>query len=260
MITVEKQNHLASGPHAWRESRLPACLKRGLLRICLVSCLGLAHAFAPEAAVGQDSAGEYELKAAMLYNLTRFVEWPPSAYANPQASTVLCILGRDPFGDSLASLAANSDPGGRPMEIRHLANDRGIRGCQVVYISSSERKRIVQILSTLKGSSVLTVGEMAQFAAHGGMIQFSLEEKQVRFEINLDAASEADLKISSRLLVLARVVKGRNKNPGSEGSALRSEEFEVAAAILHERHGEPEQETLEAASLSKQSLELRRDG
>lgn len=257
---VEKQNHAASRPHARQQSKFPACLKRRVLRIGLASCLAMLYAFVPKIAVGQDSAGEYELKAAMLYNLTRFVEWPPSAYANPQAPTVLCILGRDPFGDSLASLAVNSNPGGRPMEIRHLANDKETHGCRVVYISSSERKRIVQILSTLKGSSVLTVGEMAQFAARGGMIQFSLEEKQVRFEINLDAASEADIKISSRLLVLARVVKGRNKNPGREGSALRSEEFEVAAAILQERSSEPEQETLEAASFSKQGIELRWGG
>jgi hypothetical protein len=60
---------------------------------------------------------------------------------------------------------------------------------------------------------------MAQFATRGGMIQFSLEEKQVRFEINLDAASEADLKISSRLLVLARIVKDQNKSQGNETSA-----------------------------------------
>ena len=260
MTTMRKQNHLASGPHPWRESKLPACQKRRLLRMCLVSCFALVCAFIPKIAVGQDSAGEYELKAAMLYNLTRFVEWPPSTYANPLAPTVLCILGRDPFGDSLASLAANSDPGGRPMEIRHLANDKPIRGCQVVYISSSERKSVAQILSTLKGSSVLTVGEMAQFAARGGMIQFSLEEKQVHFEINLDAASQADIKISSRLLVLARVVKGPNKNPSKEGSALRSQEFEVAAAMLHERPGEPGRETPEAASFSRQGFAFRRGG
>lgn len=259
MTIVKRQNHAASRPHARRESGLPACLKRGLLRIGLVSCLALVYVFVPKMAVGQDSAGEYELKAAMLYNLTRFVEWPPSAYANPQASTVLCILGRDPFGDSLAPLAANSDPG-RPMEIRHLANDKGIRGCQVVYISSSERKRVAQILSTLKGSSALTVGEMAQFAAHGGMIQFSLEEKQVRFEINLDAASEADLKISSRLLVLARVVKGRNKNSNREGSALRCEESEVAAALLHERRSELEQGAFITASFNDKGDGFRRSG
>jgi hypothetical protein len=83
-----------------------------------------------------------------------------------------------------------------------VQNVKEIRGCQVLYISSSEKKDIVQLLSTLKGASVLTVGEMAQFAARGGMIQFSLEEKQVRFDINLEEASQAGLKISSKLLTL----------------------------------------------------------
>jgi hypothetical protein len=236
-------------------------LGHGLLRLCLVSCLGLAQAFVPKAAVGQqDSAGEYELKAAMLYNLTRFVEWPPSAYADPHAPTVLCILGRDPFGDSLASLAVNQNAEGRPMQIRHIPNDKGIRGCHVVYISSSERKSMAAILSTLKGSSVLTVGEMAQFAARGGMVQFSLEEKQVRFEINLEAASEADLKISSRLLVLARIVKEQNKNPDREGSALRSQEFEVASAWPPGRQNEPERNFSEVAIPCNAGDELRRSG
>jgi uncharacterized protein DUF4154 len=228
---MEKQNHAASSSRAGQGSKLRARSKCALPRMHLFLCLALANAFLPKAAVGQqDSAGEYELKAAMLYNLTRFVEWPSSAYADPQAPTVLCILGRDPFGGSLTSVAANPASGGRPVQIRHVPNDKGIRGCQVVYISSSERKSIVQILSTLKGSSILTVGEMDQFAARGGMIQFSLEEKQVRFEINLDAASQADLKISSRLLVLARIVKDQNKSPSSEGSMVLYPAFEVAGA------------------------------
>lgn len=146
----------------------------------------------------------------MLYNLTRFVEWPASAYPDAQAPTVLCILGQDPFGGFLTSIVTEHvAKGGRAVEIRHIPNDKGVRGCHIVYISSSERKNIGQILSVLKGSSVLTVGEMSQFAARGGMTQFSLEEKQVRFEINLDTASEANLKISSRLLVLAKTVIGR---------------------------------------------------
>ena len=193
--------------------------------------LMLALVFIPEIALGQDSAGEYELKAAMLFRLTRFVEWPATAYADAQGPTVLCILGRDPFGDSLTTIASNQAAGGRPVQVRRIASNKEIRGCHVVYISSSERKNIAQVLGALKGTSVLTVGEMAQFAARGGMIQFSLEEKQVRFEVNLEAASEADLKISSRLLVLARVVKDPNKNPAREGSALWSPSIEVAAAL-----------------------------
>lgn len=204
----------------------------------LVLCVVLALVFIPEIALAQDSAGEYELKAAMLYNLTRFVEWPAAAYADAQAPTVLCILGRDPFGDSLTSIATSQTGGGRPVQIRRIANNKEIKGCHVAYISSSERKNIAQILAGLKGASVLTVGEMAQFAARGGMIQFSLEEKQVRFEVNLEAASEADLKISSRLLVLARVVKDPNKNPAREGSALWRQRLEVAAMQAAEFEGE----------------------
>jgi hypothetical protein len=79
----------------------------------------------------------------------------------------------------------------------------------VLYISSSEKKTVGQIFSTLKGTNVLTVGEMSQFALNGGIIQFTLIDKQVQFEINLDAASHAGLKISCRLLALARLVHGQ---------------------------------------------------
>jgi hypothetical protein len=178
------------------------------LRVSLVFSLLLVHSIIPRIAAGQkDSAGEYELKAAMLYNLTLFVEWPASAYPDPQAPILLCILGRDPFGSSLTSTVSQKTAKGRSVLIRHLQNDNEIRGCHVLYISSSERKTAAQIFSTLNGSSVLTVGEMTQFAAHGGMIQFSLEDQRVRFDINLDAASRAGLKISSKLLVLAQIVK-----------------------------------------------------
>jgi uncharacterized protein DUF4154 len=228
---MEKQNRAVNKPRVRQGSNVPSCFRRSLSRVLLAFCLMLVHALTPEGAAGQqESAGEYELKAAMLYNLTRFVEWPTSAYADAQAPTVLCILGQDPFGGSLASIVSKQAVNGKGTEIRHITNDKEIRGCHVVYISSSERKNIVAVLSTLKGANVLTVGEMAQFAARGGMIQFSLEEKQVRFEINLEAASEANLKISSRLLMLARIVKDSNKGQSREGSALWSRSFEVAAA------------------------------
>lgn len=162
-----------------------------------------------------DGVGEYELKAAILYNLSRFVEWPPSVYADSQAPTVLCVLGQDPFGDSLETLGQKHDASGRTVSIRRLKNEDGIRECQMLYISTSQRKAVSQILSRLKGLSVLTVGEMSHFAAQGGIIQFTLEDKQVRFEINLDAASRTDLKISSRLLMLARIVKEKARNPDS---------------------------------------------
>ena len=173
----------------------------------LVVCLLLVHCMIPGTATGQEGADEYELKAAMLHNLMLFVQWPLSAYPDPQAPVHLCILGRDPFGASLTSTVLKKSVNGRPVLILHPQNDQEARSCHVLYISSSERKATAQIYSSLDGSSALTVGEMTQFAAHGGMIQFSLEDQRVRFDINLDAASRAGLKISSKLLVIARIVK-----------------------------------------------------
>jgi hypothetical protein len=207
----------------------------------------------PRIAAGQaDSAGEYELKAAMLYNLTRFVEWPPSAYPDPQAPIFLCILGKDPFGSSLTSLVLKQTVNGRLVLIRHPENDKAVRGCHVLYISSSERKTIVQIFSTLKGSSVLTVGEMSQFAAHGGMIQFSLEDQQVRFAINLDAASQAGLKISSRLLVLARIIKDQHGNSERGAPPIPSQPFHVAISYAPSSESDLEQEATQAAASAKE--------
>lgn len=175
--------------------------------MALIVSVVLASCLIPRVVVGQHrSAGEYELKAAMLYNLTNFVEWPARASADPRASILLCIIGRDPFGSSLTS-AVSSGPRSRSVSIRHLQSEKEVGGCQVLYISSSERNTAAQIFSLANGSSVLTVGEMTQFAAHGGMIQFSLEDEQVRFDINLEAASRAGLRISSKLLALSHIVK-----------------------------------------------------
>ncbi len=201
----------------------------------MVTLLVLAGALAVSAQPAfaqRDQVGEYELKAAILYNLGKFVEWPPSAYAESQAPTVLCILGQNPFGDSLKTLGQEQDAKGRPVSIRQLKNENGMRDCHVLYISSSERKRVAQVLSRLKGSSVLTVGEMSQFAAQGGIIQFTLEDKQVRFEINLDAASRMTLKISSRLLVLARIVKDQGRNPDKTGELAAAAPVAMASAFF----------------------------
>jgi len=236
---MEQRHRVENKPHQRPGDTLPVCPRRRLRRLCQVLCLALMHAFIPKVAAGQkSSAGEYEVKAAMLYNLTRFVEWPPSAYPDSQAPTVLCILGRDPFGASLTSIVSKAIVNSRPLKIRHLQDDDSTRACHVLYISSSERKSIVRIFSSLKGFNVLTVGEMAQFAAHGGMIQFSLDEKQVRFEINLDAVLRADLKISSRLLVLARIVRNEGKDASKHSTLIGPQELMLANSRLPAGNGE----------------------
>jgi len=173
---------------------------------------GLVVAFgmsAQPAAAQRSSFGEYEVKSALLYNLTKFVEWPAGAFPDAQTPTSLCILGQDPFGSALTKIIAQKTANGRPLLIRRLQRGQPIRNCHVLYISASERKNLLRILESLKGSNVLTIGETDRFARSGGIVQIVLEEKQIRFEINLDAANREGIKISSKLLALARIVSGK---------------------------------------------------
>ena len=196
--------------------------RRRLREPGVIVFLMVLWALIPFEAVAQtSSAGEYELKAAMLYRLTYFVEWP-TVVPDSQGPTILCVLGQDPVETALPSVISGQTASARLVEVRHPRSAGEIGGCQVVYVAASEKKNIAQILAALKlkGSGVLTVGDMAEFAAKGGMIQFSLDDNHVRFEINLDEAAQAGLKISSRLLMLARIVKPADKpTPASHEAA-----------------------------------------
>jgi len=154
-------------------------------------------------------AGEYPVKAAFLYNFAKFVEWPPEAMGASSAPLVLGVLGDDPFGSSIDQLVAGKTANGRQLSVRRLKWGQDLGQCHILFICSSERKRVPQILDSLKGTTVLTVGEMEQFSQQGGMIQFVLEQSKVRFEINVGAADRARLRVSSKLLALAKTVRGR---------------------------------------------------
>jgi hypothetical protein len=199
------QRRSLSEPPSRRRGKLAAHLLRGLRTVPFAFCL--LHALAFKAVAAQEgSVDEYKLKAAMLYNLTYFVEWPGSA-PNRQTPIILCVLGQDPFASSIATTIPKETNNDRPVLLRHVQSDKEFSGCHILYIGSSERKNAARILSSVSGSSTLTVGEMTQFAARGGMIQFSLEDQRVRFDINLDATLRAGLKVSSKLLALSQIVK-----------------------------------------------------
>lgn len=235
---MELQGQPVNRLRSHRRVKGPGRLMRQPPCALVILCLTLVQTLNPAAATAQaKSADEYAVKAAMLYNLTRFVDWPPEAYPDQSAPTVLCILGRDPFEGFLTSLVAKPITKGRPVQIHHPKDVRGVHGCHILYISSSDRKELDQILANVKGANVLTVGEMSQFAAHGGMVQFSMDEKQVHFDINLEATSQADLRISSRLLALARIVKNRNADSGGGASAIPSWGFERVSSAFSQHSG-----------------------
>jgi hypothetical protein len=150
---------------------------------------------------------EYQLKAAFLYNFGKFVEWPKRAFNSAADPFAVCVLGEDPFGRSLVDIMNGKALNGRPIQIREVPNVQMGGLCQILFISSSERKSFRSILADLKASPVLTVGDMEGFAEAGGVANFTLDGDTVRIEINIEAAKQKNLAISSKLLNLARIVK-----------------------------------------------------
>lgn len=147
---------------------------------------------------------EYEVKAAFIHNIVKLVEWPiPSA---PAQTLRLCILGQGPFG-ATADALRHKQIDGMDWEVVNAGPKTGLRECRVLFITASEAGNLKHILDSIKGSAVLTVGDSAGYAGQGVMVNFYLEDERVRFEINVEAARRVDLKISSQLLKLARVVQ-----------------------------------------------------
>jgi len=147
---------------------------------------------------------EYGLKAAFLFNFAKFVDWPPAAF-EPAAPFTLCVFGDDPFGAVLDSTVAGEAVAGRPIAVRRGTRIADLKGCHILFVSRAERGRLPEVLAAVRGGNALTVGESDGFLADGGMIRFYLEANKVRFAVNLAAVERSPLKISSKLLRLARV-------------------------------------------------------
>jgi hypothetical protein len=152
------------------------------------------------------SATEYQVKAAFLFSFTKFVEWPKDVFPNADAPLQICVLGQDPFGREFEQSIVEKIVNGRRVELAHPDGVTQARGCQVLFIAASEKKRMHDILRALEGASVLTVGDTPSFIETGGIINFVLDQERVRFEINLRAAELAHLKLSARLLTVAKLV------------------------------------------------------
>jgi hypothetical protein len=173
--------------------------------LAILLSLGLPGLAAPVSA--QTAAGEYDIKAAFLYNFAKFVEWPPDAFDAPGSPMTLCIVGKDPFGDTLDTLVRGETLQGRRMTVHRTRDLLEIRDCHIVFLSQGERSRQSEVLATVRGARILTVGESDGFLADGGIIRFVLHANRVRFEVNLASAERNGLKISSQLLRLARSVQ-----------------------------------------------------
>jgi YfiR/HmsC-like len=154
------------------------------------------------------SLSEYQVKAAFLFHFAQFVDWPPEAFKDAESPLTYCTVGEDPFHGALEASMSGKMIGMRPVRVQHFKRAQDMQSCEVLFLGAQEQKSISAALANLKGIPVLTVGESEHFVEEGGMIGFFLEDNKVRFEINLDAAERARLKISARLLALAKTVIG----------------------------------------------------
>jgi len=173
---------------------------------CRLALLAMA-ATAPHVHAQGAVADEYQVKAAFLFNFAKFVEWPGDTFKAADDPIAICVLGQDPFSGALEDLVRDKTVAGRSFVVRQVSTIPQATKCQMVFVTASERKRVRSILDELKGHSILTVGEVEDFTASGGIINFKLKDARVRIEIDPGAAERVKLRISSKLLSLAEIAK-----------------------------------------------------
>jgi hypothetical protein len=154
-----------------------------------------------------DRFDEYSVKAAYLYNFAKFVVWPDSSFSSVESPLTICVVGFDPFKENLDYLE-NKSVRGRQIAIKRLDKVDGISDCHTVFVSREEREAIRSVIDAVKNKPILTVGETSDFCPSGGIVNLYNENNRVRFEIDVTAAEQAGLTISSELLKLAVIRRG----------------------------------------------------
>ncbi|MDB6112685.1 MAG: hypothetical protein JWR69_4435 [Pedosphaera sp.] len=152
---------------------------------------------------------EYQVKALFLLNFAKYVDWPAEAFAEDTTPITIGLLGENKFGDDLTRAVAGKSFGGRSIVIRQIVREEDWGKCHILFISASEKQHLAEILVKVKTMPILTVGESEQFIQRGGIINFMKKEGKVRLEIELLAARQARLQISSKLLGVADLVHGK---------------------------------------------------
>jgi hypothetical protein len=190
---------------AWRRTTGPLrlCLNVGL-NLGLGISLALSGALATS--LTAQASDEAHVKAVFLSNFAKFVEWPQQTFKSSEDPLTICIFGPSAVEPALREIASRKADGERRLAVIRLAE--GTTACQILFVSAIATRRAQAVLDQVRSRSILTVGESAGFAAGGGIINFTIEDGRVRFEINLKAAERAHVQVSSRLLSLAQIVKG----------------------------------------------------
>ncbi len=151
-------------------------------------------------------AGEYEVKALFLYNFINFIDWPADSSFNSSSTVNICIIGEDPFGESLDDIRGETAKG-KKLAIKFYRPYDEPKGCHLLFIPAAEKNHTGHILRSIRETGVLTVADSEEAARQGAVIGFYIEQKKVRFAVNMEAVRRSGLKISAKLLKLARIVR-----------------------------------------------------
>ena len=174
--------------------------------LCAAGCLLFFGAVITQSALHAQTAEVSQVKAAYLYNFAKFVEWPPDAFRSADDPAVICVIGDDRTSAALERAIVGKKANGRRIEAMNPRSANEFRTCNVLFIGFTDKGRIVPILHSIAGSSVLAVGQADMFLSLGGMINLFQKDGTITLEIDPKTTDSAGLKVSSRLLVVARVI------------------------------------------------------
>ena len=176
------------------------------LRLCaLVASLAAMASISALAQVDR-TAAETRIKAAFLYKFSAFVEWPTRAFASPESPFAIGVVGADELAAQLEQIVKGRTVLERAVVVRRMRRGESVEGIQMLFIGQAEGARLTEILASAKGQSVLTVTESEDALSHGSMINFVSVDDKVRFDVALAQAERGALRISARLLAVARKV------------------------------------------------------
>lgn len=181
-------------------------LRLPVLGLALALAVGLPS-FRRDAAAAQ--ATDAQAKAAWILNFARYVHWPSNTFAATNTPIRVGVLGKDPILQELSVTLKGQRIDGHGFVVKAVVSDPEVLACQILFISSSERRRLRELSEKLKAFGVLTVGDTDEFLDQGGVINFVLREKALRFDINVTTAQAARIKLDAKLLHVARTVRGR---------------------------------------------------
>jgi hypothetical protein len=176
----------------------------GTLLAAVLIVLGLRTGNA--GAQAQTAAEEYRLKAAFVFQFPQFVEWPAPAWTG-RDSLEICVSQPNAFGTALKELIEGESVKGRPLVIRQVGQAASLESCHLLFIAAAHDGSQDHLLQRAASLPILTIGEAPRFLDRGGIINLRLVDRRVRFEINVEAADRAGLRLSSQLLRLAKDVR-----------------------------------------------------